>query len=53
VKGVFHYYLNATEMSDLRQAGRLPAFFSLAFGISILSLAAIPPFPGFMENGPF
>lgn len=53
VKGVFHYYLSATEMSDLRQAGRLPAFFSLAFGVSILSLAAIPPFPGFMGKWTF
>ena len=53
VKGVFHYHLNATEISDLRQAGRLPYFFSLAFGVSILSLAAIPPFPGFMGKWTF
>ena len=53
VKGVFHYYLNATAIDDLQQAGRLPSFFSLAFGVSILSLAAIPPFPGFMGKWTF
>lgn len=48
VQGVFYYYLDASQIVDLQRAGRLPYFFSLAFGISVLSLAAIPPLPGFM-----
>ena len=46
-KGVFHYYVGASEIKDLRRASTLPIFPSLAFGISIISLSALPPFPGF------
>jgi len=46
-KGVFHYYVGASEIKHLRRASTLPIFPSLAFGISIISLAALPPFPGF------
>jgi len=46
-KGVFHYYVGASEIKHLRRASTLPIFPSLAFGISIISLSALPPFPGF------
>ncbi len=53
VNGVYYHYFNATEIIDLQQADRLTYFLSLAFGISVLSLAAIPPFPGFMGKWTF
>lgn len=46
-KGVFHYYVNATEIKDLERSSELPYFVSLAFSLAIISLAAIPPFAGF------
>ena len=46
-KGVFHYYVNASEIKHLQRASRLPLFLSVALGLSILSLSALPPFPGF------
>ncbi len=46
-KGVFHYYVNASEIKHLQRASSLPLFPSVAFGLSIISLSALPPFPGF------
>ena len=46
-KGVFHYYVDASEIEHLRRASTMPLFPSVAFGISIISLSALPPFPGF------
>jgi len=46
-KGVFHYYVDASEIKHLHRASSLPLFLSMAFGLSIISLSALPPFPGF------
>jgi len=46
-KGVFYYYTGASETKHLQRASRLPLFPSLAFGLAIISLSALPPFPGF------
>lgn len=46
-KGVLHYYIGATKIKDLERSSELPNFISLAFGLGIISLAAIPPFAGF------
>jgi len=46
-KGVFHYYVNASEIKHLQRASSLPIFTSAAFSLSIISLSALPPFPGF------
>jgi len=45
--GIFHYYVDASEIKHLRRASTLPFFLSIAFGLSIISLSALPPFPGF------
>ncbi|MCD6356783.1 MAG: hypothetical protein J7L66_05790 [Anaerolineaceae bacterium] len=46
-KGVFHYYVGASEIKHLQWASSLPLFPSMAFGLAIISLSALPPFPGF------
>jgi proton-translocating NADH-quinone oxidoreductase chain N len=46
-KGIFHYYVDASEIKHLERASNLPIFPSMAFGLSIVSLSALPPFPGF------
>ena len=46
-KGVFHYYVDASEIKHLQRASSLPLFPSMAFGLSIISLSVLPPFPGF------
>jgi formate hydrogenlyase subunit 3/multisubunit Na+/H+ antiporter MnhD subunit len=46
-KGVFHYYVDASEIKHLQRASSLPIFPSVAFGVAIISLSALPPFPGF------
>jgi len=46
-KGIFYYYVGASEIKHLQRASRLPLFPSLAFGLAIISLSALPPFPGF------
>jgi len=46
-KGVFHYYVDASEIKHLQRASSLPIFPSVAFGLAIISLSALPPFPGF------
>ncbi|HUV15346.1 MAG TPA: proton-conducting transporter membrane subunit [Pelolinea sp.] len=46
-KGVFHYYVGASEIKDLSRASELPLFPSISFGLAIISLSALPPFPGF------
>jgi formate hydrogenlyase subunit 3/multisubunit Na+/H+ antiporter MnhD subunit len=46
-KGVFHYYVDASEIKHLQRASSLPLFPSMAFGLAIISLSALPPFPGF------
>ena len=46
-KGVFHYYVDASEIKHLQRASDLPLFPSVAFGLSIISLSALPPLPGF------
>ena len=46
-KGVFHYYVDASEIQQLKRASNLPLFPSIAFSLSIISLSALPPFPGF------
>ena len=46
-KGVFHYYVDASEIKHLQRASGLPLFPSAAFGLAIISLSALPPFPGF------
>lgn len=46
-KGVFHYYVDASEIKHLQRASSLPLFPSVAFGLAIISLSALPPLPGF------
>jgi len=46
-KGVFHYYVDASKIKHLQRASSLPIFPSVAFGVAIISLSALPPFPGF------
>lgn len=46
-KGVFHYYVDASEIKHLQRASSLSLFPSVAFGVAIISLSALPPFPGF------
>ena len=46
-KGIFHYYVDASEIKHLQRASNLPLFPSMAFSLSIVSLSALPPFPGF------
>jgi formate hydrogenlyase subunit 3/multisubunit Na+/H+ antiporter MnhD subunit len=53
VNGVYQHSFNAVTIHDLQQADRLTPFLSVAFAGSILSLAAIPPFPGFIGEWTF
>ena len=46
-KGTFHYYIHASEVKDLDNSFHLSPCISVAFGLAILSLAAIPPLAGF------
>ena len=53
VNGVYQYSFNTATIQDLQQADRLTPFLSMAFALSVLSLAAIPPFPGFIGEWTF
>ena len=46
-KGIFHYYIHATKVKDLKNSFHYSPFTSVAFGLAVLSLAAIPPLAGF------
>lgn len=46
-KGIFHYYVGASEISHLSRASDFSFFPTLAFSTAIISLSAIPPLPGF------
>ena len=46
-KGIFHYYGNITKIKDLTYSSNLSRHVSIIFGLSIISLAAIPPLAGF------
>ena len=46
-KGIFHYYGNITKIKDLSYSIKLSRHVSIIFGLSIVSLAAIPPLAGF------
>ncbi len=53
VNGVYQHSFNAATIHDLQHADQLTPFLSAAFGVSVLSLAAIPPFPGFIGEWTF
>lgn len=49
-KGAFHYYVNATRISDLRGGFASLPLVSVAFTISLAGLAGLPPLAGFASK---